>query len=195
MSVGHSEEGAPRGRDARLVPGERRAALKARAGNPHNGDIGSVYSRAGKDCDAEPLGGEFDEGVELARLGGDPRGEAGLKARVLEHGAQAAAVDEADHRLVAQRVQGDGLAAAERMTASNAEDERLDRDDAGADLGRERLDTRPDDAGIHVADGERIEQRRVVFAREHDLDRGMLAMEVSERLCEAIVDGSRDADP
>ncbi len=80
------------------------------------------------------------------------------------------------------------------MTAANAEDERLDREDAGADLARQRLDTRPDDAGIHVAVGQRLERRRVVLAREHDLDRVMRAMEVSERLGEAMVDGSRDAD-
>src|SRR4029453_8554448 len=106
--------------------------------------------------------------AELARLGADPRAEAGVSAGILEHGAQAAAVHESDHRLIAQRFEGDGLTATELMTAANAEHERLDSDHAETDLGRERLD-HADDPGVNVAVDQRLEQRLVVLAAERDL--------------------------
>jgi hypothetical protein len=61
MSVSQAEEGASGGRDARRVPGERRAPLQARAGYPHDGEVGSLNGRARNDCDAESFAGELDE--------------------------------------------------------------------------------------------------------------------------------------
>jgi hypothetical protein len=59
--VGEREEGAPSGRDRKLVPGERGAALKAWAVYAHNRDAGYVYRRAGNDGGAESFGGEQRE--------------------------------------------------------------------------------------------------------------------------------------
>jgi hypothetical protein len=118
-----------------------------------------------------------------------------LPAGALEKGSQAASTHERDHRLVAERLEDDSLAEAERVAAADGEHERLDGDDACANLGRERLDAHSDDADVDVADGKSVKERRVVLVREHDVDGGMGAMEVAERLGETVVDGARDADP
>jgi hypothetical protein len=61
MSVSQREEGASCGRDARLVPGERRVASKAGPGYRHYGDVCVVDGRVGGDSDAESFGDELDE--------------------------------------------------------------------------------------------------------------------------------------
>jgi hypothetical protein len=115
-------------------------------------------------------------------------------AGLLEHGAQAAAPRKRDHRVLAQRADGDRLAPAERVAAANAEEEGLDGDDARMNLRWERLGAQPNDAGIHLAVGDRGEQRLVVEVGERDRDRRVGAIEVPERLGEAAVDGPGDAD-
>jgi hypothetical protein len=81
------------------------------------------------------------------------------------------------------------------MAAAQCENERFGGHHAGADLARERLDSEPDYAGIHVAGGDGIEQRLVVLTRKCDLDRGVGTMEGPERLGEPVVNRPRDADP
>src|SRR5512133_2436227 len=144
MSVGQLEEGATGWGDARLVPGERRSTLEARAVDSDNGHRSPVHCRAGNDGEAESFGGQLDERSELAGLGDDAWHEPGVAARVLEQGAQSAAAHEGDHRLLAEHAEGDGAAAAERMAAPDGEHEWFDGDDPGADVRRERLHTEPD---------------------------------------------------
>jgi hypothetical protein len=97
--------------------------------------------------------------------------------------------------LLAQLAEGDGPAAAESIAGPNGEDQRLGSDNACVDLGWHRLGAYPDDRGVELATGDRLEERLVVFLGDRDLNRGMRTMEVAERLRKAMVDGPCDSDP
>jgi hypothetical protein len=66
----------------------------------------------------------------------------------------------------------------QRVAAPDRGHQWLGGDHPRADLGRRRLSAHPDDRGVHVAVGDRFQERFVLVLADRDLDRGMRAMEV-----------------
>jgi hypothetical protein len=191
--IGQREEGASCWRGGGLVPGQSSTPPQPWPGDLEHRNTVSLRRRTGKDGDAEPHGGELDERGELSGFRGDPGGEAGVAAGVLEHRSQSAAAHEGDHGLLAELGERDRATPAESIARADREDERLGRDNAAADPGRHGLCADSDDRRVDVAAGHSLEQWLVLPLGERNLDRRMGAMEVTEGFGETMIDGPRHA--